>query len=179
MRKRTHNFRPFHLSELWDDNPSEFTQEIARAYCEDRPLYRPNTSILKVLAKWFVIIAVVYCCFYFLTILLSRIINSSFFSGSAILLKFVKTERESIMLFPSVCTIITACLISRWLVIDCIKLYQRYAPEHIRRRCIMMPSCSEFAILALKRYGLILGCIMAYYRVNYRCRGTINRIEYP
>ena len=39
----------------------------------------------------------------------------------------------------------------------CIMVYQRFAPDETRLRCVFTPSCSEYAILALKKYGFIRG----------------------
>lgn len=43
------------------------------------------------------------------------------------------------------------------------KVFSRYTPK-----CIYKPSCSTYAILALKKHGLIKGSKMAFDRVN-RC----------
>lgn len=39
----------------------------------------------------------------------------------------------------------------------CIKVYQRFAPDEVRLRCVYTPSCSEYAIQALKKYGVLIG----------------------
>lgn len=36
-----------------------------------------------------------------------------------------------------------------------IRVYQRFAPEATRRRCVFTPTCSEYAISALQKYGVI------------------------
>ncbi|NWJ40693.1 MAG: membrane protein insertion efficiency factor YidD [Geothrix sp.] len=64
-------------------------------------------------------------------------------------------------------------------LIGIIRLYQRYAPEDVRRRCLFMPTCSEYAILVLQKHGVIIGLLMIFDRLWYRCRGTIYRIDYP
>ena len=179
MRRRTPKFRPFHLANLWEDNPSCIIQEIARSYCEDRPLYRPNTSYIKFFTKWILFVCIVFWGSFFSISLAAKICIPRFLPKIAMLISCDQIEGTSIWLFSSIVTFVILCLTVRWFAIDCIRLYQHYAPEQIRRRCILMPSCSEFAILAIKRYGFILGCIMAYYRLNFRCRGNINRIEYP
>lgn len=38
-----------------------------------------------------------------------------------------------------------------------VKLYQCFAPEAIRRKCRFEPSCSQYMILSLKKYGLRRG----------------------
>lgn len=65
----------------------------------------------------------------------------------------------------------------RYIFIWCIRVYQRYAKDETRLRCCYTPSCSEYAILALKKYGLIIGCYKAINRL-FRC-GSSGGIDYP
>ena len=57
----------------------------------------------------------------------------------------------------------------RSILIWFVKLYQRLAPAEVRRRCVFTPTCSQYAIEALKRYGVIRGVPKAVSRL-YRCR---------
>lgn len=45
----------------------------------------------------------------------------------------------------------------RSILICLIQIYQRYAPESIRNKCRFEPSCSQYMILALEKYGLRKG----------------------
>jgi putative component of membrane protein insertase Oxa1/YidC/SpoIIIJ protein YidD len=65
------------------------------------------------------------------------------------------------------------------LVIGLIKLYQHYAPERIRRKCIFKPTCSEYMILAIEKYGLAKGLCKGFYRLFVKCRGYYYSIDYP
>lgn len=65
----------------------------------------------------------------------------------------------------------------RYTFIWFVKLYQRYAKSETRLRCCMTPSCSEYAIMALKKYGAILGCIKTWRRL-LRCHPP-GGIDYP
>lgn len=38
-----------------------------------------------------------------------------------------------------------------------IRIYQRYAPDSVRNKCRFEPSCSQYMIMALQKYGLIKG----------------------
>lgn len=51
-----------------------------------------------------------------------------------------------------------------WLV----RVYQHYAKSETRLRCCMTPSCSEYAILAFKKYGAFLGGLKTFGRL-LRC----------
>ena len=65
----------------------------------------------------------------------------------------------------------------KYIFILFIRIYQRYAKSETRLRCCYTPSCSEYAILALKKYGLIFGSIKAVKRL-LRC-GPPGGIDYP
>ncbi len=54
-------------------------------------------------------------------------------------------------------------------LITIIKIYQRFAPIEIRKRCVFEPSCSEYAILVLNKYGLIKGIVRIIRRLK-RCK---------
>lgn len=58
-----------------------------------------------------------------------------------------------------------------------VKVYQRYAKSETRLRCCMTPSCSEYAILAFKKYGAILGGIKTWKRL-LRCHPP-GGVDYP
>jgi putative membrane protein insertion efficiency factor len=60
-----------------------------------------------------------------------------------------------------------------------IGLYQRFISVRSSRRCVLEPSCSRYAELAIARNGVIAGVIETWHRLH-RCRpeneGTI---DYP
>jgi putative component of membrane protein insertase Oxa1/YidC/SpoIIIJ protein YidD len=60
-----------------------------------------------------------------------------------------------------------------WLV----RLYQFRAPSHIRARCVMAPSCSDYMILAVTKYGSFRGVRMSMARLRKCC--PPGRIDYP
>lgn len=43
------------------------------------------------------------------------------------------------------------------ILICLVRIYQRYAPESLRDKCRFEPSCSEYMILSLEKYGLCKG----------------------
>lgn len=65
----------------------------------------------------------------------------------------------------------------RYILIWFVRIYQRYAKSETRLRCCYTPSCSEYAILALKKYGALVGGIKAVRRL-LRC-GPPGGIDYP
>jgi uncharacterized protein len=59
-----------------------------------------------------------------------------------------------------------------------IRLYQRAAPARVRGRCRFTPTCSEYAILAIEKYGLAGGSVRAFGRL-LRCRSPHGGIDEP
>ncbi len=55
----------------------------------------------------------------------------------------------------------------RW-AIALIRLYQKYISPLKRTKCPYIPSCSQYGIEAIEKYGLIKGGLMAVWRI-LRC----------
>ena len=49
-----------------------------------------------------------------------------------------------------------------------IRLYQKYISPGLPRRCRFSPTCSQYAVTAIERYGLIVGGALALWRL-LRC----------
>jgi putative component of membrane protein insertase Oxa1/YidC/SpoIIIJ protein YidD len=56
--------------------------------------------------------------------------------------------------------------------------YQRFAPEHVRRACVFEPSCSEYMLRALERYGLVAGLVKGIGRL-LRCHDPNGGVDEP
>jgi len=140
------------------DIPSEAEQNEAWEYVCKRELERPDINIIKMIIYSVLFICTVAICT-FLTFLLLRNIHVGF-------------------LFPGY-TILGLALFSKKIIIGLVRLYQHYAPERIRRKCIFKPTCSEYMILALEKYGLIKGLYKGIYRMFFRCKGFYYSIDYP
>ena len=69
-------------------------------------------------------------------------------------------------------------VIGKKAAIWCIHLYQNKAPDHVRLRCVFEPSCSEYAILAINKYGLFVGGIKTIGRL-FRCHFPNGGPDYP
>lgn len=82
------------------------------------------------------------------------------------------------MLLYFIGLLICLLLFSKHIVIFTIKLYQRYGRYEIRCRCLFVPNCSEYMILAIKKYGLIKGLKKGRDRYN-RCHAPNGGIDYP
>lgn len=92
-----------------------------------------------------------------------------------------KSDTKHRELYPALCTVVAGsiylCAISKKAVIWCVKVYQHYAPEHVRLRCAFEPSCSEYMILAVKKYGTLKGVAKGINRL-LRCHPP-GGIDYP
>ena len=148
-----------------EEIPNRQEQEIARAYCLERELVRPKTDV-RCAIKWLL-------CFEIGVIVLSSIIAAMLYLFG-ISLQFT----TFILIFYAVSAALFLILLKKILILA-IKLYQHYAPEEVRRRCVLMPTCSEYAILALKKYGVIIGLYKTYVRLTKRCKGSTYSIDYP
>ena len=64
------------------------------------------------------------------------------------------------------------------IIICIIKIYQRYAPTSLREKCRFEPSCSEYMILAIEKYGFIKGVKKGINRLK-RCNINNGGFDYP
>ena len=59
-----------------------------------------------------------------------------------------------------------------------IKIYQRYAPQKIRQACLFNPSCSQYMLLAIEKYGFWKGFWKGLKRLA-RCHYPNGGEDYP
>lgn len=158
--------------------PSRKEQEIAERYVLERELVRPDTDLRKV-GKYMS----AYVGISLFTALLSLFLLDRLGVFYMLPEFFSELYREYPIAFAvlfTLCVLLTIgifCLKSA--AIGAIRLYQHYAPEEVRRRCLFKPTCSEYAILAIQKYGIIIGLFKAYIRLFKKCRGNIYRIDDP
>ncbi|MDH5301428.1 MAG: membrane protein insertion efficiency factor YidD [Gammaproteobacteria bacterium] len=65
-----------------------------------------------------------------------------------------------------------------WLSVRLIILYRYIAPVSLRSSCLFEPTCSQYAILALEKYGFLRGWRMALSRIA-RCQQPNGGMDYP
>ena len=73
--------------------------------------------------------------------------------------------------------IITYILVRR-LALGIILMYKAFAPLRVREMCRFEPTCSTYAMIAIKKYGLIIGIIMGLNRIS-RCHYPNGGKDYP
>lgn len=67
---------------------------------------------------------------------------------------------------------------AKQITICCVRIYQRYAPESLRKKCRFEPSCSQYMILSLEKYGLWKGLTMGIDRLK-RCNIHNGGFDFP
>ena len=142
--------------------PTAEERELVRKYVIERELYRPPITYFKV----FIII---------LSTILGEILIT-WIGFHQIVQKYYITKKTIYLIISILAFFI---IDGRFFAILCIKLYQHYAPESMRRRCLLKPTCSEFAIIVIKKYGLLIGGIKTWIRLKYKCRGNVYYIDEP
>ncbi len=127
---------------------------------ENKKIKRPNINSKKIILK-IVLILFIEISIIVLTIVLYNKLNKFIviLVGIIILITFISvTIKET--------------------VINLILLYQKFASEKLRNSCLFEPSCSEYMILAIEKYGFIKGFLKGIKRI-FRCHYPNGGIDYP
>ena len=158
--------------------PTGWEQDVAEVYVNYRQLLRPKTDIRTAFISVFLFLLVsgIFSClihYIFITV--------GVFAYFPLYMQDFYSKRPLLSLIILCVFVILVELLFcfKYAVIGMIKLYQHYAPDEIRRRCIFMPTCSEYTIMAVQKYGSFIGLCKSLYRLVYRCRGNIYMIDYP
>ncbi len=68
----------------------------------------------------------------------------------------------------------------RFCLICVVRCYQAYAKRETRKRCKCVPSCSQYAVLSLKRvFPLVLALLKIRKRLYVTCDGEDYVLDYP
>ncbi len=141
----------------------EKSQSEARDYVLNKPLNRPNVKKPIPIILTFIAVAVSVLLGYILSLVMGTYIALSTGKKALIILT------ASIVLF--------LCALKHLLIVF-IKCYQNYASEFVRRSCLCKPTCSEYAIIVLKKYCLFKALKLIYVRLFKTCSGKY-KIDYP
>lgn len=160
------------------NTPSLEEQLEVEAYVLDRPIERPDTDIKKAIKY-----VIGYLLISFLLALISFCLLSKFGVFNLLPKKLLQFFNDHIALeyvsYFILAYIITGIFCLRKFLIGAIKLYQHYADEDVRRRCVCKPTCSEYAIIVLRKYGVVIGLYKIYIRLFKTCCGTVYKIDEP
>jgi len=132
-------------------------KKIVSDYVLKRELPRPKTNIIN-------------AAYFFSLLLLVCFVIS-------MIMKFLFEKIPSMLVFILVFFLISFILLKK-IIIGMVELYQHYMPEELRRRCLCMPTCSEYMILSVEKYGALKGLRKGMYRLMHTCRKEY-KIDYP
>lgn len=141
----------------YDGCSFEEKQKMLEDIIKSRSLIRPKTKIITVL-----------------TWILAYLLLSFFISTMVIYALQVTKYKWLLYLFSY---IIFGFLFSKKICIKAIECYQHYAKDETRRRCICVPSCSEYSISALKKYNIFKALNKIRIRLFKTCRGGFGYIS--
>ena len=128
----------------------------------DNPLRRPQIGLKNAVFS-LVMFVVLIMVFYGL--------SGIIFSG------LEKGETYRMVLVFAV-AIVYVHMVSVRAVIWLVHVYQRFAPDSVRLRCVFEPSCSEYMIMAVEKYGFTRGLWKGIKRLG-RCQPPNYGKDYP
>ena len=136
-------------------------EDVVRDYCCNRQLIAPETNIISLIV---------------LILLLELMSIIAALATYYVLNWFdISFSFEILHLLVSVTVF---CIYLKKICIVAVEVYQHYASEEIRRRCTLMPSCSEYALLTLKKDNVFKALYKIHIRLTKRCKGSY-KIDYP
>ena len=132
------------LMALYEEQYREQQKDNPESIHYQRKNERPRLHIFRVLLFVLITMSLVTA----LSVTVNAIFHSSLISvlcGTFLLLLMIFIHLKHIVI---------------WLVMA----YQRFAPEHVRNRCRYEPSCSNYMILAIHKYGFWKGFAKGFKR---------------
>ena len=69
-------------------------------------------------------------------------------------------------------------LLLKYMVILVVTIYQKVAPERIRKSCRFEPTCSKYMLMAIDKYGFWIGFFKGLKRLS-RCHHPNGGVDYP
>ncbi len=134
----------------------------------NNPLNRPEIHYKKFVLAIIGFVVVIVISFFCAQEFLSPVIISM----------FDLTLMQSNLLVVAFFSLLYICLILKKTLIWLVHVYQHYAPDEIRLKCVFEPSCSEYMILSIKKYGAIFGVIKGIIRL-LRCHPPNGGCDMP
>lgn len=160
--------RAYTQEEITDLHPPGSVNDIKTDFVP-RTLVRPELHFFKVVL---IIVSVIlgHLLLFFLTKILLEYLSTKY-------IIFIHPASTA-AIFASVCFCIFLFIVRKKILIWVIHLYQHYAPDQVRLRCLYTPSCSEYMILSIKKYGVIRGMWKGVKRLK-RCHAPNGGEDYP
>lgn len=152
------------FDETISDSPEESIQKALSLLAgeQKREITRPSIKLCPMLLKLFSYLAVIaFLCF--------AAFKLSIHLGISLVFPII---------FSVVLTATVVSLNLKRLVASAVLLYQRFAPEKVRASCLFTPSCSEYMLLAIEKYGVIKGVGKGIKRLR-RCHPPNGGVDFP
>lgn len=134
-------------------------EQDPRSSVYKRKLIRPKISLIK-------------------TLLLYILLPALAITAVLVLLNYIGLSETNIVIIVAAILLAYIFLTTKRMFICAIKLYQKYAPDSLRNKCRFEPSCSEYMILAIEKYGLIKGLQKGICRLK-RCNIDGGGYDFP
>lgn len=132
----------------------------------NNPLNRPKLSFVKPVITLFVFIIV------------NILLGILFFKRDE-LVSCIHMQSETFCVVTWILVdILYGWLISKRTIIWLVHFYQKYAPDEIRLKCVFEPSCSEYMVAAVEKYGTVKGVAKGINRL-LRCHPPNGGIDEP
>ncbi len=142
--------------------------ELARALFEDEkdPRSKQYKRVLnRPKIRWW--LAILYVLFPVLTE-----------AALILLLKHFGVRTGWIVVFSILFPVLYLCATAKPALIGAVRIYQRTAPDAVRNKCRYEPSCSEYMILCLRKYGFFRGLAKGIGRLK-RCNTDGGGFDFP
>lgn len=111
-------------------------------------------------------------------IILYLLIPSFVLAALVVGLRYFGLSTTTSVVIAAIILMVYIFLTLKRVIICIISIYQRYAPNSLRNKCRFEPSCSEYMILAIEKYGLIKGLQKGICRLK-RCNIDGGGFDFP
>lgn len=132
-------------------------EQQIKEYCNNHILVRPKIN-------WF---------------RFTLIVTSYFMISVMLILLCILLTDHLRMWVVDICLILPLFAYGNFLGITFIEIYQHYASEEMRRQCSCQPSCSEYAIIAFRKYYWMKASYLTWRRVFITCSKPGYHLDYP
>lgn len=74
--------------------------------------------------------------------------------------------------------VVLTYILLRRAAVGAVLMYKAFAPLSVRGECRFEPSCSTYMVMAINKYGLIIGILKGIHRI-WRCHPPNGGVDYP
>lgn len=141
----------------------QFSQIEAKNYVLNKLIIRPKTTI-KSLVLFLLKALALSTCFGAVIVFTIRQYTE------------LNAANSILIIAGSIIVVFIFCI--KKISVICVECYQHYAPEEYRRLCLCKPTCSEYALLVLRKYNFVKAIHLISIRLRKTCKNTY-KIDFP